>query len=543
MYGTKKEIKNAGSESILFAHKASVLLEEKSNEEALSLCEEGVKFFPFYVEGHFVLAKCYHTTGRLDDAQKEYEMVLYYLPGHLKALKALAYIYFKHEQEQEAQEVLQNFVLYDPLNAELIEFLKSKGYYKVLTQPPAGSVMPETTLTELQEEKTYTADDILSSEFDTEADDDEIMQPHEREFEEVPVLNLNGDNLDVPYDADAFKQELSEDVDIPSGVFISENDYIPEETDQDQFEINNIVDTIAEERHNEAGINLNDFDNTKDDFSTIIDDVFDKPSDEDQKKELTKTEISEASENQDMESDTEVEAEERPLLDTTIIFNEKRREDKDDNDEDDKPAVNIEQIVSNIEKDSSEKAAKIEAGMAEMIPDETSEISSDIEEMPEEKFMEPKTFNSLPESAETAKTSEDDNLEEVIDSPDELRVESDKTASDEGLKTIESAKISEALPVPEKIIGGPAAMKPFKLESEQVDKKTAGSDDEHVDIEDILSNPSLLTPTFGEILIAQRKFDDARQVFLELLKRKPDEERFKKKLNFLDKIVAMDKRN
>lgn len=539
MYGIKKQIKSAGSESILFAHKASVLLDEKSSEEALTLCEEGVKFFPFYAEGHFVLAKCYHSKGRLDDAQKEYEKVLHYLPGHLKALKALAYIYFKHQQDQEAQKVLQNFVLYDPLNTELIEFLKSKGYYKILSQPAAETVSPESDAVELQEKETYSAEDILPSEFDTEADDDEL-QPEVQEYEEVPVLNLDGDDANVPYDADAFNPDLTDDVEIPPAAFDSENGDIPQETSQDQFEINNIVDTIDEEPQDDTSINLNDFDNTEDDFSTIMDDVFDKPSEEEDNEGLTESEISEAAENHDNESDAEVEAEERPLLDTTIIFNEQRQDEKDD---DVKSGVNIDQIVSGIENDSAEKADEIEAGMEEMIPDEINEVLPDLEETTDE-ISETTDSDADLSGIDTAiETAEADNIDKAEAEPAGLPAEIDEVAAAEKQTEDEAEEIIAEPSHPKEILEDTAdEISPLPV-SEPADEKIVMPDEEHVDIDDILSNPSLLTPTFGEILIAQRKFDDARQVFLELLKRQPDDERFKKKINFLDKIVAMDKKN
>ena len=56
-----------------------------------------------------------------------------------------------------------------------------------------------------------------------------------------------------------------------------------------------------------------------------------------------------------------------------------------------------------------------------------------------------------------------------------------------------------------------------------------------------MENPNLVTPTFGEILVSQRKFSEARHIFVELLKREPDNERFQKKVQFLDKFLAAQK--
>jgi TolA-binding protein len=49
----------------------------------------------------------------------------------------------------------------------------------------------------------------------------------------------------------------------------------------------------------------------------------------------------------------------------------------------------------------------------------------------------------------------------------------------------------------------------------------------------------MLTPTFGEILIAQKKFNDAQRVFTELSKKDPDNDHFKRKIEFLNKLVKL----
>ncbi len=60
-----------------------------------------------------------------------------------------------------------------------------------------------------------------------------------------------------------------------------------------------------------------------------------------------------------------------------------------------------------------------------------------------------------------------------------------------------------------------------------------------VTIEKLMLNPNLITPTFGEILIAQKKFTEARHVFMELSKREPDNPRFVRKISFLEKFLQV----
>ena len=49
----------------------------------------------------------------------------------------------------------------------------------------------------------------------------------------------------------------------------------------------------------------------------------------------------------------------------------------------------------------------------------------------------------------------------------------------------------------------------------------------------------MLTPTFGEILIAQKKFSDAQRVFKELLKKDPENKNLNRKMDFLKKLVKL----
>ena len=78
---------------MLFARVASNLLAKGNVSEATKICESGLKKFPMYAQGHFVMALCYDKDGRTDEARGEYERTLKYDPNHLNALKKLTEIY------------------------------------------------------------------------------------------------------------------------------------------------------------------------------------------------------------------------------------------------------------------------------------------------------------------------------------------------------------------------------------------------------------------------------------------------------------------
>ena len=52
---------------ILFARNASNLLQEKKVDKAINICESGVREFPFYAPGHYILGLCYDSLGKKDD--------------------------------------------------------------------------------------------------------------------------------------------------------------------------------------------------------------------------------------------------------------------------------------------------------------------------------------------------------------------------------------------------------------------------------------------------------------------------------------------
>lgn len=466
MSGVRKQINEAGSESVLFAHKASVLLQKKLNREALELCREGIKRFPFYVEGHYMLARSYQAEKRYQEAISEYETVLHYMPGHVKAMKALAYLYLKDGQEAKAYSLLRTFLLYDPLNEELVRFLKSNDLYRVLYEPPSPPP---------KERPVAAEQETLDTDFDDETEED-LFEDTEPAYEEVPVLNLDGDDL-PPLDSDLLpgepaEAEVSVETEMQSG---------QKELEQEEFERNNIVDNLDESDSHGGALDLDQFDNTEDDFSTVMDGVFQKPQPEEA---LTEEQVFEDEEDV-QDAEPEALAEERPMLDTSLIFNESKQADEAG---DEQAAVDdFDNLAAELENQSFEEAEAIEESMAESIAE-----------------VEPPALQVEEQETEQAPP---------------LAEPEDVEAADQ--KKAESAPAKETLP-----LGEPEVQ-----------------EDEQVSVDDVLSNPSLLTPTFGEILIAQKKFEDARQVFVELSNREPDNIRFKKKIEFLDKLVAMGKKN
>ncbi|MGD9900205.1 MAG: hypothetical protein AB7T22_13870 [Calditrichaceae bacterium] len=440
--------KSAGGDSILFAHKASKLLEGNAAEDALKLCESGVKKFPFYSEGHFILAKCYQVLDRLDDAKSEFERTITYAPGHLKAINALAYIYYKKKLKQIGNELLLGSAMYDPLNPELTEFLKSEGLYDVL----------------------YAAQD--------EAEEHPVQPDEDKKISTAP-------EADIPFD---------EKEDEAMNELIRESDQELLSTDngtgyekQNEYEANNIVDRLSEAGIEDAELDLSQYANVEDDFSTLMEGLFKEVSDEDDDEEVW-LEIGSVDDENEIHPEQELPAEERPILDTSIIFMEKKQ--------DDRPDESQNASESNFDN-SGQQSSNVEDDL-DKFHDQTVPGN---EELNQHDFL---------ETDHPARTKDegDDILEDISG----FDFKSRYGASD---------KINSEFP-----------------EKNPVNYNEELNEDDTVTIEDIISNPSLITPTFGEILIAQRKFYEARHVFIELSKRFPENQRYIKKIDFLERLIG-----
>jgi len=74
-------------ESMLFARLADYYLESQRVDEAIRVCEDGIKKHPYYATGHFVLGKSYLANKMYEQAEKEFKRVLLFDPKFLAAHK------------------------------------------------------------------------------------------------------------------------------------------------------------------------------------------------------------------------------------------------------------------------------------------------------------------------------------------------------------------------------------------------------------------------------------------------------------------------
>jgi len=550
MYSVKKMIEQSGSDSILFAHKASNLLENGMADEAVQICEDGIKRFPFYAEGHLVLGRCYQSQERLEDARREYERTLFYAPGHIKAIKALAFVHYKNKQRQTGNELLISNALYEPFNAKLVEFLKSEDLYNRIYQIPKSEETRETVPSLPESDSTGTSDQLLKME-SAETDTFEFAGPQDAGWREAgtgeasnfelgveakPVIQdtskyaearvenddqplrmpdqfgMGDADLPVP-DEDTLqdeslrfgeeppesiseqfaKTEVSPQEELGMPMLPGEEDnfndwanrmVIDQFHDQEQFELNNIVENIAESPFTSEKLDLSQFSNLRDDFMTIIShpQQDQDAGKQDEPGEHISYKFGDEAEGQGLSAEAN---EDNSALEDlpqagTFGYNSGPL------------SIPEEQIEENI--DSAEDSIDLDQWMTEATRKDIQEVK---------------------EAAEL-----------FTKKPDEPLLQEHKT---QPVQPGDKSDLSR----------GQILIKEYKVpeSAEQAAEETR----QGLTIEQILENPNLVTPTFGEILIAQRKFTDAKMVFSELAKRDPQNQRFRRKIEFLDKIITVQK--
>ncbi len=534
MIDTKSIAAQVGGESILFAQRADKLIAKNLIEDAMKLCEAGVKTFPMYPEGHYTLGRCYELAQRYDEAKTEYERTLFYAPEHIQALRALARIYFRNNLTTPGYELLQKAVLINPLDEGLISELKANN----LPLPKLGDTGETTVLQEHVEEQ-VTNEPKNEPVQEAEGQPEAGIQPQEEivELPETPEMEISGE--DVPSGEDESAARLQEDEDTEQIIIDPTADIdedVPTAIEDDKSLEPEILSHVIETGENEVPVtpdetmdieeqlfveedngdsprqiesgeseaidihppDLSQYNNVKDDFSTLMEDIFRPVVDDDEGEEEWAEDTTEEENLPDEEHEQMVE--EKPILDTSIIFQEEKRADAIQKEDEAPPEESSE--TEQLDSITEEKEVAAES------------IVSDTDLQQEKEAIEEKISAETDEVTEVAQ--DEDHLTEAIERIEQT--DEPKIIAEETIEQTEKAGT------------------PDETHTPSYDK-----DEDGVDIEDIMSNPSLLTPTFGEILIAQKKFEDARRVFMELSRKDPENPRFKKKIEFLDKLVAINK--
>ncbi len=224
----KDEIKNLegklekNSNSILFARLADTYLQMDRVDDAIELCEKGLKKHPYYVTGHYVLGKCYLRKKLFDQAEKELKRVLLFDPKYIAAHRdygeLMAQIGWNNTCEMSYEEILR----IDPLNEKAKARLEELREQLVLTKEEKPSEEEsEMELEEVEEQILTKVSPPL---------EEELEEPPKEEFEEPesttpPIVKELFKETENVLEDDKANLDLLEDIfrdDVPPDLSLNE---------------------------------------------------------------------------------------------------------------------------------------------------------------------------------------------------------------------------------------------------------------------------------------------------------------------------------
>lgn len=441
MNDLSSEIINEKGKGILFARVASDLLKNGKIEQCLQVCEAGVKQFPNYAQGHFILAKCYQENDMVEEARTEYERVLNYDSAHLGALKGLAKLFHASGMDNLYKDYLYRLITQDPLNELMIKEAQEQGVY------------------------------------------DQWRTDSSRPFSEVEKITA---------------------------------DEIGNETESTEIEVKDTEDEKTEEKTpDENKMDLSQFENQDDDFNTIMDGLIQESIEDSEDKENINY-------IHDLQTPVEIEselmAEEKPILDY--------EQDELDDDED---LEFMEKESPFMEMDFSDDKKATEGQETESTIDDE-ESSAKPEKLKSEKLSEDHVPGS--EEIEMAFKDETDEFDLKEKDEDETeKIEFDAGSEEEFNLDINSLPDSDKTEIMDE-----------KLLSDTGDESTKSDQDEEIpDGENPYLKQKIISQTLGEILVSQKKYKEAKQVFEALKEQQPENQNINKKIEILDKIIELDK--
>jgi tetratricopeptide (TPR) repeat protein len=111
-------------QSLIFARLADIYLTEDRVDDAIQVCQAGLKGNPTYVTGHFILAKAYMLQNDLEKAESALKKVLTHDRNFIKAHKYLGDLMIKLGWENTAITHYKDILNIDPLESNILSILE-----------------------------------------------------------------------------------------------------------------------------------------------------------------------------------------------------------------------------------------------------------------------------------------------------------------------------------------------------------------------------------------------------------------------------------
>jgi tetratricopeptide (TPR) repeat protein len=474
------ELIDEEGKGILFARVASKLLSEGKVDQATLISEVGIKKHPNYAQGHYILGKCYQDRDMYEEARAEYERVLRYDSSHLGAMKELASLYHSTELNDVYKDYLYRLLTLDPLNSRILDECREEGVYEIWKSQGERPLVTENDITT---EETEFPEFKLDKENKTIEEEVEAEKKNAEDLLKIDLTQFENQDDDFTTIMDGLIQESSED-----GHEVDATNYLKDLESPVEIE----SELLAEEKPIEESIDeLDAFD--KADFNDDTNSTF-LELDYGQKIEKKEEEII-----KDKDDNLELNKEE----DTIQLEEEIKKEPEEVENAFDEPKLRVENIEVKDEPSPGNAHEKTELVFEET--EKNVEFQFDEEESLEE-------------------------VKEEIKIEPELKIEQDITKEKDEIPELE---------IEPEIIRNVEEEK--KLESE-TDLIPEVDEEDAPDEKSPYVKQKIVSQTLGEILVSQNKYNEAKQVFLALKEQQPDNPNIDKKLEILDKIIALEEK-
>jgi tetratricopeptide (TPR) repeat protein len=168
--------------SLIFLQLAEEYRKESYYDDALLVCQDGLKRHPNYWSARVALGRIHREMGNIDQAREELEKVIKAVPDNLLANRLLGDIYMELNLNQEALKRYQLVQMLTPADAEVIQNIqKLEERLTVNTAPVAPPVEPHNYETEDNDQPATTVEMVMP------------RKASEMKTEEFPQLTFQND--------------------------------------------------------------------------------------------------------------------------------------------------------------------------------------------------------------------------------------------------------------------------------------------------------------------------------------------------------------
>ncbi len=519
--------------SIAFAFLALEKINIGDLESALNIAEQGSRQHPTYAVGHYVLALCYYHSNDYTKAKTHLELAVAYDEKNPRAWKLLSEINQKLDLPLLAEDGNLQYFLLDPFNSDAVnqfrqadidqfkafengqEISLENEFEDIVDMPEAAAAAPAVEMPDPEESIAELFEDMPDPEPETDISQkvDEVFKETmgDMSLDREEFSNIEGDNAAQ----ESFFEDIFSDDDKPAEIQTETEAETgtpaapPEDNFFDDTFANIDIDETdlapenptASSLDDTIGFNTEDFANTDDVTPT---------GKETEAKDFEA--IGDFAAEENVFGGIDDIAEEEVVEEDGLDINAELDDFFSDYDIEETPE---EEVVEDVDQINFGNILFDDSVVNEVTPGTTPEIE-------EETLMD---YNAMVDDIIA-----ENNEEQTIISAAEIFENNDVEEETD-------------IPIPEMPETPPPASEDVSvsLNADVLDNRENGSEGEESSFRPSATRfgrPPLLTPTLGEIYISQGRYEEAVEVFEQLLVQNPDNRRYQKKIQDVKKIIA-----